>query len=434
MLRQIGSHAELLPPRLAGVLSRMSFALSGRPHASLGPERIRFGNIEILPFKDNCKGALCLSADFEMAWAWQYARTKPSVDFALRERENVPRIIALFERYSIPISWATVGHLFLESCTRGPNGLAHPTMLRPSHFANREWVFQRGDWYQNDPCTDYKKSPTWYAPDLIDLIMGSTVKHEIGTHTFSHIDFSTGNCSRDLAVQELEASVEAMKKHGLSPRSIVFPAGTLGNYDVPSEFGIIAMRGRQLDPRVELSYPDRHNGFIWNIASSLALEKRKHWSTPYSIWRTKRYIERAIKLASVCHFWFHPSFDPEVIDIILPSILHYAHTERAKGNLWVATMEEIAQYCEARETTSVTMRETSIETSLKLTPNEGDSGTAHEITLCYHHPGSKIIESIEDGRRHIPYVIDHDPSSGWSSAIFSTANRGDVTIRFARSL
>ena len=43
-----------------------------------------------------------------------------------------------------------------------------------------------GDWFKADPCTNLQTDPNWYAPDLIKLIRDSKVKHEIGSHTFSH--------------------------------------------------------------------------------------------------------------------------------------------------------------------------------------------------------------------------------------------------------
>ena len=33
------------------------------------------------------------------------------------------------------------------------------------------WNFTKGDWYDYDPYSDFKNSPEWYAPDLIEKIL-----------------------------------------------------------------------------------------------------------------------------------------------------------------------------------------------------------------------------------------------------------------------
>jgi hypothetical protein len=133
------------------------------------------------------KGIVVFSADFEMAWAFRFSKTKQNeaVKKGLEERANVPVLIDLFEKYEIPVTWATVGHLFLGECKKDTNGLTHPEMPRPEFFDNRNWCYNSGDWYQHDPGSDYKTDPAWYASDLIDIVIASRVNHEIGCHTFS---------------------------------------------------------------------------------------------------------------------------------------------------------------------------------------------------------------------------------------------------------
>ena len=73
-----------------------------------------------------------------------------------KERRHVPLILRLLEDYSIPITWATIGHLFLDSCARSASGLAHEHMPRP--VTDGTWS---GDWYRPDPCSDLQKAPAW---------------------------------------------------------------------------------------------------------------------------------------------------------------------------------------------------------------------------------------------------------------------------------
>ena len=113
----------VLPLRCKGYITKLLYDINIKPTMNR--------NINS-PLK---KAVVVLSADFEMAWAFRASKTvKDATKRGLRERKNVPEIIALLDKYNIPITWATVGHLFLEKCSRKKNGKAHPNMPRPKHF------------------------------------------------------------------------------------------------------------------------------------------------------------------------------------------------------------------------------------------------------------------------------------------------------------
>src|SRR5205823_12054677 len=91
--------------------------------------------------------------------------------------------------------------------------------------ANDLW---RGDWYMHDQCSDIRKDPLWYAPDLIRQVMECRTPQEIGTHSFSHINFSAPCSTPELVRRELEACLDVMQPFGLRPRSLVFPFNVAG--------------------------------------------------------------------------------------------------------------------------------------------------------------------------------------------------------------
>ena len=170
---------------IRAVLSKVNFALGGNPKVR---KRGDWRNYIPNPYK----AVLLISTDFEMAWAWQFSKNSPNPlkeakKLALIERENVPLILQICDEYNIPLTWATVGHLFLNSCN-SISGCVHPDILRLPHFENNFWKFSGKDWFENDPSTNYINDPEWYCPDLIKLILETKVKHEIGFHTFSLID------------------------------------------------------------------------------------------------------------------------------------------------------------------------------------------------------------------------------------------------------
>jgi len=288
------------------------------------------------------KGTIILSADFEMAWAFRYSKTKrtQAQQMGIRERENIPELIALFEKYRIPVTWATVGHLFLNSCIRVKGSDPHPEMLRPGYFENSNWQFKIGDWYQQDPCSNYKDSPAWYAPDLIDLIISSNVNHEIGCHTFSHCDFSNKNCTPELARAELKKCKELAKLKGIELKSMVFPGGTFGNYEILKEQNFTCYRFKMCN-HIDLPFIDR-NGLV-AIPSSLGLDKGKNnWSASYHLKIIDRFLEKTKNSRQVCHFWFHPSMASWYIYNVFPFVLEKINNYRLKGDIEVLTMGELA--------------------------------------------------------------------------------------------
>ena len=48
-----------------------------------------------------------------------------------------------------------------------------------------------GDWFDADPGSERAGEsdwPNWYGPDMIRSILDRRVRHEVGCHTFSHVD------------------------------------------------------------------------------------------------------------------------------------------------------------------------------------------------------------------------------------------------------
>jgi hypothetical protein len=304
------------------ILSQLNFALGNNPKIL---RRADWRNFVPEPFQ----AVLLISADFELAWAWQYAKlhrdpVAEAKKMALRERDNIPGILELCDTYNIPITWATVGHLFLESCTR-INGLAHQDILRLDHFENDFWKFSGGDWFKNDPCSDYRDAPEWYCPDLIKMIMSTGVKHEIGCHTFSHIDCRNSICPPEVFDSEIYDCKEAAKPYGIKLRSFVHPAHTIGNIERLSAHGFTSFR---TDYENVLSFPVKHNPGVWEIKNTASLYFRKEWSINYHIRRYRKIIDRAIKSNTVCCLWFHPSVESEFIEKGMSELMRYIDQRR----------------------------------------------------------------------------------------------------------
>jgi len=320
------------------------------------PKKI-FDGVEIAPFRNACRAAVSISADFELNWAFRSLPADQRDKLGIAERDNVPYILDLLDEFSMPITWATVGHLFLESCSR-ESKYGHGNMPRPA--ANPLW---QGDWYKHDPCTDLRRDPLWYAPDLIEQVIGAKAGHEIGSHSFSHIDFSQRTSDRELVKREMEESLAAMAPFGLGLRSLVFPFNHMGHgyHDLLHQFGIIAVRHR--DEKIRLSYPERSAAGVYKIYESMNLRSSNlyHYRD-----KAELFVAHAMQRGAAYHLWFHPSDPRPVFQKEFKEVLQVIQRQREAGTLWAATMGDLAAYCEAREQLSLRARTEKEQTTIEI--------------------------------------------------------------------
>jgi len=317
-------------------LSKLNFALNRNPRILRCDD---FRKYIPAPFS----AVITITADFELAWAPRYSKSfsnplKRSLELARTERNNVPKLLSLCDKYDIPITWATVGHLFLKDCKR-LDGKAHIEIPSVKNYNGPYWNFYGKDWFEYDPCSNFIDSPEWYAPDLIEKILNSEAKHEIGCHTFSHIDCRDEVCPLDLFKAELIECKKEASKIGVELKSFVHPGHTIGNLDELVELGFTSF---QSDRGNILGYPINHKNGLWELERTYEFVWRNGWTKEYHIYRYKKIIDRAIKNNAVCNFWFHPSFDMNFNDEVLPEILKYFNNQRDK--VLITTIREYVSW------------------------------------------------------------------------------------------
>jgi len=288
-------------------------------------------------YSQGTKATVVISTDLELAWAWRYVRDtdypqKVALQKAQQTRQNLPILLDLFDRFNIPVTWATVGHLFLEGCNNS-NGHAHPGFPRPPYFENEFWRYAQGDWFDADPCADYHQAPAWYAPDLLRTIISTKVKHEIACHTFSHIDCSDSHCPPEVMDAELAECQRLAAEWRIKLKSFVFPGHMPGNFASLKRHGFIAYRWHS---GYELDVPRKDDLGLWQIPGGVCWEKPDGWPVDSWIRALQRCVDKAIETETVLHFWFHPSCDQVNVEAVFPSTLEYIETHR--NNLWVTTM------------------------------------------------------------------------------------------------
>ncbi len=306
-----------------------------------------------------------LSLDKELIWGSfdhtsdrEFARWYPDL------RGTVDRLLALLDEYEIASTWAIVGHLFLSECSRGSDGRPHPELVRP----NFRWY--RGDWFDRDPCSNRGLAPLWYGDDVVDAVLATRVRHEIASHSFSHLVFGDPGCSPDAARSDLSACVAVARERGLTLRSFVFPRNVEGHHALLREHGFSAYRGE--DPtwyraapnsaKRALHFIDQAAGSeppvsvptetlpgLWNIPGSMLLMHRsgirRFISPATSIHRARLGLRRAARERAVFHLWFHPfnlAHESAAMFAALRGILAEVRAMRDRGAIDVATMADIA--------------------------------------------------------------------------------------------
>jgi len=327
-----------LRPGIKAFLNKANFHLGNKPRL---PRYPRDYVNRFIPAQH--KAVFIISCDFELAWAWRFSKDinyslEAAEKIAMRERKNIPQVLKLSEKFSIPITWATVGHLFLENCRKRDEGV-HENIPRLRHFENEYWKFQQGDWFSDDPCCGWSEAPAWYAPDLIRQIVDSKNKQEIACHTFSHINCDSKICPKPAMRKEIRECKKAASGYGVELRSFVFPGNIAGNIGTIKEEGFTSYR---VDGDV-LGLPEKDTYGLWRFPTTAEIGPSPYgWSVDYHIARYKAIIDKAIRHGRVCHFWFHPSADGNFLKQALASLFDFADMRRR--DVCLTTMSNYSRF------------------------------------------------------------------------------------------
>lgn len=296
------------------------------------------------------KPIFIISLDTELIWGIVHTDADASVLIANEKhcRDATDTLLNLFEKYNIPATWAVVGHLFLDHCEK-EDGIPHRNMPRVKE-----------DWYSCDPCTDIKRDPLFYGIDIIEKILSSPVKHEIGYHSFSHVIFS--ECSREVAEAEIKEGIKLAKQFGITFKSFVFPQDKVGHIDILRNHGFKIYRGKRarhvsethniifrkigggIDKLIALPVEPKGRDGIWGIPSSMVFQDSLFHFT--LILRARVGINKAIREKKFFHIYLHPQalLSQSSLAGKLDKLLAFVAKKRNEGKLQVTTMGELASH------------------------------------------------------------------------------------------
>lgn len=270
---------------------------------------------------------LIISLDFELFWGVADSRTVAGYrDNIEGEWSAIPRILALFRRYGVRATWATVGMLMCRD-------YAQWRELRPSVLPG----------YLRRSCSPYSLDAVvreyprlFFARPLVEQIL-ATPGQELATHTYSHFycgeeGATPEQFSADLACAQIIAS-----DMGANCRSLVFPRNQVreefvavlpkagievyrrnpdhwlyrnGHY-VPG--GMAGRMVRLADAWLPLTgthvaHVTIANGLV-SVPASLFLRpwpRRLAGLEFLRIARLKQAMTAAARCGGICHLWWHP--------------------------------------------------------------------------------------------------------------------------------
>mgnify|MGYP000011760195 CR=1 FL=1 len=166
-----------------------------------------------------------ISLDAELGWGFHDHAELPEERIE-RARESWRYLVELFADHRIPVTWAIVGHLFLGACDG----------THADHPAGAEW-------FDRDPGGERAPESRWFGGDLVRAVRDSAVDHDIGSHTFSHVEFGKRETGAAVAEAELERSLAAADGYGIDLDSFVFPRNNIGHRPLLRDYGFSNYRG-----------------------------------------------------------------------------------------------------------------------------------------------------------------------------------------------
>jgi hypothetical protein len=255
-------------------------------------------------------GVFCISIDTELLWGRKDLDYSKFIDKVKKERSIIRKVLNLFKKYNIPVTWAIVGKLYEE-----------------------------GD-------------ELWSGIDIINLIKKEKI-HELASHSYSHEDFSK--------IDKKTAILEFSKPKAFS---FVFPRNHIKYLSLLKKAGFKAYRGIDesnskkhfiqlinllFSVKPKTAIPIKKNGLI-EIPSSMYFVSnrgpRKYIPYGLRMKRAKLGIDRAIIKNEIFHLWLHP------IDLVdnstnllneFEEILKYAYIKRRESFLKIETMQQITK-------------------------------------------------------------------------------------------
>lgn len=278
-------------------------------------------------------GIFVISLDYELMWG--LIDLESANQYKESNVRNVPGVVesmvALFEKYDVKATFATVGMLM---CDNKDELLRFAPALKPQ-YSNAN-LSPYGNYLSK---LGVKDKEVHFAPESIRLLK-SSYSIEIGSHTFCHYYCWEDGQTIEQFEEDIKAAVAVAKVKGIDIKSIIFPRNNVNEdyLKICKKYGIESYRGNALRyynktrGRIHELY-NRVCRFVdsyipisgfnsykldeqkkscdspLNIPASRFFRpynKRLSLLEPLKVLRIKNEIKYAARHGEVYHLWWHP--------------------------------------------------------------------------------------------------------------------------------
>jgi peptidoglycan/xylan/chitin deacetylase (PgdA/CDA1 family) len=230
-------------------------------------------------YPGNRRAAACISIDFDVTVA----------DRLRANRAGTTALVALSEKYDVPLTWAICGMTADED------------------------------------------------RDCFQRILDSRVRHELGVHTYSHLDAL--KCGAEEFERDIQRCVDTLGLDSF-PSAFIFPWNRENHFDVLRRMGFKAYRGKER----AVGAPTLREG-LYNIRPVYYVDQKSFEAQSL----INKYADLCASASSVFHLWTHPwsivmkDGGGPMTQTLEPVFRHLGEM-RDRGDLALCTMGELAEH------------------------------------------------------------------------------------------
>ncbi len=313
------------------------------------------------------KGALVISLDFELVWGlFDHINVFDKVAYFDATLAVIPKLLNVFEKENIHVTWATVGMLFNKNWEEW---YANKPNLLPTYQNHNLNPYQYGDKFRNSGLDRF-----FFAPAVIAAIQ-QVKGQEIGTHTYSHYYCLEEGQTKAQFDADLQQAVSVAAKFNIELKSLVFPRNQFNQFylEICEQHQIETVRTNPSDWYWNANF---HDSILTKLArtgdaylpfgkksfATDSIEMATVVSQPASrflrpqhsfgllntarVHRIKNEIIQAAKNGEVYHIWWHPhnfGIDSDGAMKALGQILQVFQHCRQLYGMESLTMQELAK-------------------------------------------------------------------------------------------
>ncbi len=294
-------------------------------------------------------GSLVISLDTELAWGRLMSEDLMSfVPYYLETKDVIFKLSYLFEKYSIPATWAFVGGMLAsKSSIIDAHEFLHPKIRRSlTHLLTNNLY---------DRIIDGR--------DVFDAILNASlsINHEIASHSFSHITYDH---DYEFIIHDLELAKTFFAEYNLNPVTFIHPRNIITKLDLLSQYGYRVYRPAKVINTFQGKFINKFNYFMGLNSESdysnptyfsdlVGIQSSTFFARPINKYLPMKMLKKRVidglnyisKSDKIYHIWFHPfnfsNHKSSHFDLF-EEVLKHAFFLREKGLIQIKTLN---QFC-----------------------------------------------------------------------------------------